>query len=102
MPVPGMEEVEFAGPMGLLSVLLELAPVLMETELAELPVAGPTSVLLLAGTLWVQGRYGYGAGPGREDVVAPVESGMDGEAGPASVEEDELPLPVTVMVVFKV
>lgn len=97
-----MEEVEFEGPMGLPSVLLELAPVLRETELMELPVAGPNSVLLLAGTLGVQGRYGYGAGPGREDVVPPVESGTDGEAGPTPVEEDEPPLPVTVMVVFKV
>lgn len=102
MPVPGKEEVEFEGPMGLPSVLLELAPVLRDTELLELPVAGPTSVLLLAGALGVQGRYGYGAGPRREDVVPPVESGIDGEAGPTSVEEDELPLPVTVMVVFKV
>ena len=59
MPVPGMEEVEFEGPMGLPSVLLELAPVLRETELVELPVAGSTSVLLLAGALGVQGRYGY-------------------------------------------
>jgi hypothetical protein len=32
----------------------------------------------------------------------PVDSGMDGVAGPTSVEEDGLPLPVTVMVVFKV
>ena len=102
MPLPGMEEVEFEGPMGLPSVLLELTPVLLETELVELPVAGPTSVLLLAGALGVQGRYGYGAGPGREDVVPPVESGMNGVAGPTSVEEDELPLPVTVIVVFKV
>jgi hypothetical protein len=97
-----MEEVEFEGPMGLPSVLLELTPVLLETELVELPVAGPTSVLLLAGALGVQGRYGYGAGPGREDVVPPVESVMDDVAGPTSVEEDELPLPVTVIVVFKV
>ena len=102
MPVPGMEEVELEGPTGLPSVLLELTPMLRETELVELPVAGPTSVLLLAGALGVQGRYGYGAGPGREDVVPPVESGMDGVAGPTSVEEDELPLPVTVIVVFKV
>lgn len=102
VPVPGMGEVEFEGPMGLPSVLLELTPVLTETELVELPVAGPTSVLLLAGALGVQGRYGYGAEPGWEDVVPPVESGMDGVAGPTSVEEDELPLPVTVIVVFKV
>lgn len=32
----------------------------------------------------------------------PVDRGMDGVAGPTSVEEDGLPLPVTVMVVFKV
>lgn len=56
MPVPGMMDVEFEGPMGLPSVLMELTPVLRETELeVELPVAGPTSVLPLAGTLWVQG-----------------------------------------------
>lgn len=30
--------------------------------------------------------------------MTPVDSGMDGEAGPTSVEEDELPLPVTVKV----
>ena len=53
VPVPGMEEVELEGPMGLPSVLLELAPVLRGTD--ELPVAGPTSVLLLAGTFGVQG-----------------------------------------------
>lgn len=53
MPVPGREEVESEGPMGLPSVLLELAPVLRGTD--ELPVAGPTSVLLLAGALGVQG-----------------------------------------------
>lgn len=52
VPVPGMEEVELEGPMGLPSVL-ELAPVLRGME--ELPVAGPTSVLLLAGALGVQG-----------------------------------------------
>jgi hypothetical protein len=34
--------------------------------------------------------------------VTPVDSGMDGVAGPTSVEEDELTLSVTVMVVFKV
>lgn len=56
VPVPGMMEVEFEGPMGLSSVLLELTPVLRETELeVELPVAGPTSVLLLSGALGVQG-----------------------------------------------
>ena len=102
VPVPRMEEVEFEGPMGLPSVLLELTPVLRETELVELPVAGPTTVLLLAGTLGVHGRYGYGAGPGREDVVPPVESKLDGVAGPTSVEEEELPVPEIVMVVFKV
>ena len=104
VPVLEMEEVEFEGPMGLPSVLLELTLVLWETELVELLVAGPISVLLLllAGALGVQGRYGYGAGPEREDVVALVESGTDGEVGPTSVEEDGLPLPVTVMVVFNV
>ena len=57
VPVPGMEEVEFEGPMGLPSVLLELEPVLRNTELeVELPVPGPASVvLLLAGALRVQG-----------------------------------------------
>jgi hypothetical protein len=55
-----MEEVEFEGLMGLPSVLLELTPVLRETELVELPVAGPTSVLLLAGALGV----GTGMEPG--------------------------------------
>lgn len=55
MPVPGMMEVEFEGPMGLPCVL-ELTPVLKEMELeVELPVAGPTSVLLLSGALGVQG-----------------------------------------------
>jgi len=58
VPVPGMEEVEFVeGLTGLPSVLLELAPVLRGTELeGELPVAGPTSLLLLAGALGVHGR----------------------------------------------
>lgn len=56
MPVPGMMEVEFEGPMGLPSVLLEVTPVLRETELdVVLPVAGPISVLLLSGALGVQG-----------------------------------------------
>jgi hypothetical protein len=51
-----MVEVEFEGPMGLPSVLLEVTPMLRETELeVKLPVAGPTSVLLLSGTLGVQG-----------------------------------------------
>jgi hypothetical protein len=51
-----MMEVEFEGPMGLPSVLLEVTPVLRETELdVVLPVAGPISVLLLSGALGVQG-----------------------------------------------
>jgi hypothetical protein len=57
VPVPEREEVELEGPTGLPSVLLELAPVLRETELVvELPVTRLTPVLLLAGTLGVKGR----------------------------------------------
>jgi hypothetical protein len=55
VPVPEREEVELEGLTGLPSVL-ELDPVLRETVLeVELPVAGPTSVLLLAGALGDQG-----------------------------------------------
>lgn len=56
MALPGRNEVVLEDPMGLPSVLLELAPVLngMELEL-ELPVAGPTSVLLLIAPLGMKG-----------------------------------------------
>jgi hypothetical protein len=56
VPVLGMMDVDFEGLTGLSSVLLELAPVLRGMELeVELPVAEPTSVLLLSGALGVQG-----------------------------------------------
>lgn len=101
MYVPERDEV-LLDETGLPSVLLELPPVLIGMELElELPMGavGPTSVLLL--TVGMYGGYGYGAGPGREEVVLPVECGteeVDGETGLSSVEEDELPVPGSVMV----
>jgi hypothetical protein len=51
-----MMDMDFEGLTGPSSVLLELAPVLRGMELeVELPVAEPTSVLLLSGALGVQG-----------------------------------------------